>query len=425
MDRGLLGQVCQQAIAGDLVLTASGCKLQYVRIGLGDTAGDDHTARIAHIEHIALGKLAIDLANTHREQGRATADQRLRGTVVNRYRAMCLVTQRDPQLARRNVQALRRRIEQGSHALAAGQAHERIGLPARANHALNARRHQNAARTNLGDHAARAHRSRRIARRSDDLGVDLMHDRDELGRGVLVRIGGVEAVDVRERHAQIGRNQAAHEGRERVVVAKFDLIDGNGIVLVDDRYHAQLHQAQQGVTRVQVGRATGRIVAREQHERGKQVTRMELLVVDRRDDALAGRSACLQARQIADRLAVEAQYGIATGNGAGAHHDQAPAELAQGRGLIGQATDKRAVDLAVGAHHRGRADLYHHRFIRSRHTSNQSTVQRTSERASEKMIRFPPSPSGHFAQGKAEAAAMFLRTSSSRTRARPCSMPTT
>ena len=32
-----------------------------------------------------------------------------------------------------------------------------------------------------------------------------------------------------------------------------------------------------------------------------------------------------------------------------------------------------------------------------------------------KMIRFPPSPSDHFAQGKAEAAAMFLRTSSSRT----------
>ena len=68
MDRGLLGQVSQQAVAGNLVLTAPGCKLQHVRIGLGDTAGDDHTARIAHIEHIALGKLSIDLANTHREQ---------------------------------------------------------------------------------------------------------------------------------------------------------------------------------------------------------------------------------------------------------------------------------------------------------------------------------------------------------------------
>ena len=90
--------VSQQAVAGDLVPAAAGGKFQHVRIGLGDTAGDDHTSRIAHIEHIALGKLAINLANTHRKQGRATADQRLRSTVINRHRAVGLVAQRDPQL---------------------------------------------------------------------------------------------------------------------------------------------------------------------------------------------------------------------------------------------------------------------------------------------------------------------------------------
>ena len=67
MDRGLFGQVCQQAVAGDLVLAASCRKFQHVRIGLGDTAGDNHAAWVAHVEHIALGKRAIDLANTHRE----------------------------------------------------------------------------------------------------------------------------------------------------------------------------------------------------------------------------------------------------------------------------------------------------------------------------------------------------------------------
>ena len=88
MYRRLLGQVCQQAVAGNLVLAATGSKFQHVRIGLGDTAGDDHTARIAHIEHIALGKLAFDLANTHRKQGRATANQRLRSTIINRHLPM-------------------------------------------------------------------------------------------------------------------------------------------------------------------------------------------------------------------------------------------------------------------------------------------------------------------------------------------------
>ena len=68
--RRLLGQVSEQAVAGDLVLAATGSKFQHVRIGLGDTAGDNHTARVAHVEHIALGKLAIDLANTHRKQGK-------------------------------------------------------------------------------------------------------------------------------------------------------------------------------------------------------------------------------------------------------------------------------------------------------------------------------------------------------------------
>mgnify|MGYP000600408772 CR=1 FL=1 len=67
---------------------------------------------------------------------------------------------------------------------------------------------------------------------------------------------------------------------------------------------------------MQVGRATGRVVAREQYERGEQVTRMKLLVVGRRDDALTSRGAGLQARQVADRLAVEAQHGIATGDSA-------------------------------------------------------------------------------------------------------------
>ena len=206
---------------------------------------------------------------------------------------MRLVAQCDPQLAGCDVQTLRRRIEQRAHALAAGEAHERIGLLARANHALNARRHQDAARADLGNHAARAHRCGRIARRGNNLGIDLMHDRNKLGRGVLMRIGSIEAIDVRERHAQIGRNQAAHKRRQCVVVAKLNLIDGNGIVLVDDRHHAKLHEAQQGVARMQVGRATGRIVAREQHERGEQVARMELLVVGRRDDALTGRGASL------------------------------------------------------------------------------------------------------------------------------------
>ena len=106
VNRRLLGQVCEQAVAGDLVLAAAGSKFQHVRIGLGDTARDNHAARVAHVEHITLGKLAIDLTNTNRKQGRPVADQSFRGTVIDRHRAVGLVAQRNPQLAGRNIQAL-------------------------------------------------------------------------------------------------------------------------------------------------------------------------------------------------------------------------------------------------------------------------------------------------------------------------------
>ena len=96
---------------------------------------------------------------------------------------------------------------------------------------------------------------------------------------------------------------------------------------------------------MQIGRATRRVVTCEQHERGEQITCMELLVVGRRDDALTGRGAGLQARQVTDRFAVEAQHGIATGDGARTHHDQTPAELAQDSSLIGQPADKARLTL--------------------------------------------------------------------------------
>ena len=66
MTRGLFGLVCQQAVAGNLLLATSCCKLQHVRIGLGNTTSDNHAARVANVKHIALAKRAIDLANTHR-----------------------------------------------------------------------------------------------------------------------------------------------------------------------------------------------------------------------------------------------------------------------------------------------------------------------------------------------------------------------
>ncbi len=53
-------------------------------------------------------------------------------------------------------------------------------------------------------------------------------------------IGGVQAVDVAQKHQQVGMDAAGDDGGQRVIVAdRGDLISGNGVVLVDDGQRTQ------------------------------------------------------------------------------------------------------------------------------------------------------------------------------------------
>ena len=51
--------------------------------------------------------------------------------------------------------------------------------------------------------------------------------------------------------------QVGDEGGQPVVVAETDLVVGDGVVLVHDRHHAELQQAQERVAGVQVALAVG------------------------------------------------------------------------------------------------------------------------------------------------------------------------
>ena len=53
-------------------------------------------------------------------------------------------------------------------------------------------------------------------------------------------IGIVETLDIGKDDSQIGPDQAGHQRTERIVVAEADLLDRNGVVLVDDGDHAQI-----------------------------------------------------------------------------------------------------------------------------------------------------------------------------------------
>src|SRR5439155_6170024 len=72
-----------------------------------------------------------------------------------------------------------------------------------------------------------------------------------------------------------------------VVVAKFNFVDGDRIVLVDDRHHAALQQRRQRVAGVEMPVAVLEIIVREKNLRDRDSALAETLVVKRHQLALA------------------------------------------------------------------------------------------------------------------------------------------
>ena len=91
---------------------------------------------------------------------------------------------------------------------------------------------------------------------------------DVLEQSRLVRepgVGVVETLDVGEQHHQVGVDHRGDQRGERVVVAEADLVDGDGVVLVDHRHRAECQQPLEGVAGVQERLAVPCVVTREQH----------------------------------------------------------------------------------------------------------------------------------------------------------------
>ena len=107
--------------------------------------------------------------------------------------------------------------------------------------------------------------------------------------GSSARVGGVEPVDVGEQHQHVGAGHARHLRRQPVVVAVADLVGGHGVVLVDDRHHAEVEQRAEGAARVQVAPAVLAVLERHQHLRGGDAVRREHRLVGLGEADLADR----------------------------------------------------------------------------------------------------------------------------------------
>ena len=117
---------------------------------------------------------------------------------------------------------------------------------------------------------------------------------------LLVRIGTVEPVDVRQQHQAVRAGHLRHACRQAIVVAVADLGRGHRVVLVDHRQRAELEQRLERGARVQVAAAVLAVLEGEQHLRHGHLVALEQLLVGVRQADLpdgGGRLALLQAQR--------------------------------------------------------------------------------------------------------------------------------
>ena len=86
--------------------------------------------------------------------------------------------------------------------------------------------------------------------------VELGHLRNMLGPRVDVRVGRIEAIDVRKQDQTVGADHLGDPGREAIIVAVADFLGCDGVVLVYDGHGAALQQGEQRVRSVQISSPT-------------------------------------------------------------------------------------------------------------------------------------------------------------------------
>ena len=172
----------------------------------------------------------------------------------------------------------------------------------------------------LGDHAAGALIGGAAPGQGENFVIQLFNDGNEGGVGVLVGVGGVEAVDIRQQDQQICPDALGHVGRQGVVVADDDLLGGHGVIFVDDGQDAQFQQTVQGVAEIEVTDFVCDVLPGDQQLGHGVVVLAEELIISIHQFALAHGGGGLLGGDVGGTLA-QAQLAHAHADGAGGHQD--------------------------------------------------------------------------------------------------------
>ena len=192
--------------------------------------------------------------------------------------------------------------------------------------------------------------------------------------GIAARVGGVEAIHIRQQHQQVRPGQLRGSRRQPVVVAVANFLGGHRVVLIDHRYDPVAQQRFQRRPPVQPAPAPLGVVAGQQDLSDHQPVRLQRLLPRLHQQRLTDRGRRLLVRQPQGTAARQPRP--AQRDRAGGDHDHLAPFTSQPRdvgGKPGQPPARRACALPVDQ--KRRADLDHHASRARQGVARPSSVQ--------------------------------------------------
>ena len=249
------------------------------------------------------------------------------------------------------------RVHHGADAADTGdRVEQHAGPVSRGDDGPHTRPRGDAGGGHLRRHAAAAPQRARSAHLFLERSIDADHLFDQRCVRVEARVGGEHAGGVGEHDQQVRPDEMRDERGQTVVVAEADLVVGNRVVLVHDWHGAELEEAGERLSGVEVLTALDEVVRHEQHLCGNQAVSGENVVVRAHEPALAGRGEGLERRQIDGSLG-ETQGGDPCRHRARRHDDHVVAVDAELCDLVTELLDRLNIDRAGAVRDRRRADL--------------------------------------------------------------------
>ena len=333
----------------------TGRAAQHVRdvlgVVVGQPVGDLLALGVHQRDRLTCREAAADLGHAGRQQRLALADG-LDGAVVEHERALDVGQVRQPQQA--GVASPAGGQEPGADVLSGQGALDVRGGGHQRGHAAG---RGDAGGLDLGHHAAGAHARPAHGADLDALEVleRILDDRDALT--ALIRVLGVQRVHVREQQQDVGLDQVRGQRRDAVVVAELDLLGGHGVVLIDDRQHAQVQEPLDLAVRVLVVMPLHEVLGGDQDLAHLDVVAGQRVDVPADQQALAHGGGGLLGGQLLGAL-VEAQRRQTGRDRAGGDVDDLLAALLLLAQRGDDALDRGLVDRVLDAGQRRRADLH-------------------------------------------------------------------